>query len=53
MDSCTLGQSVVHFLTVNYSVVVGGGGDLLRSSRSTSVRYLMTALRTVVVTGVT
>lgn len=52
MDSCTLGQSVVHFLTVNYSVVVGGG-DLLRSSRSTSVRYLMTALRTVVVTGVT
>lgn len=26
MDSCTLGQSVVHFLTVNYSVVVGGGG---------------------------
>ena len=26
MDSCTLGQSVVHFLTVEYSVVVGGGG---------------------------
>ena len=51
MDSCTLGQSVVHFLTVEYSVVVGGGG-LCQSLRSTSVRYLMTALRTVVVTGV-
>lgn len=52
MDSCTLGQSVVvNFMTVDDSVVVGGG--LRRSLRSTSVRYVMTALRTVVVTDVT